>query len=96
MKSRIKQKEKHIIRKEIYGREIKRGKKAIVGSLIETYEIKTAKDIQNALKDLLGGTLQEMLESELDEQLGYENCKFCTATAQSSACICVIHICGGD
>ena len=47
-------------------------KKAIVGSLIETYDIKTAKDIQEALKDLLGGTIQEMLESELDEQLGYE------------------------
>jgi len=47
-------------------------KKEIIGNLIETYDIKTTKDIQEALKDLLGGTIQEMLESELDEQLGYE------------------------
>jgi len=46
-------------------------KKEIIGSLIEMYEIKTAKDLQDALKDLLGDTLQEMLESEFDEQLGY-------------------------
>lgn len=48
------------------------GKKNIIAGLLEEYEIKTATDIQNALKDLLGGTLQEMLESELDEELGYE------------------------
>jgi transposase-like protein len=47
-------------------------KKAIIGQLIEEYDIKSAKDIQEALKDLLGGTIQEMLEGELDEELGYE------------------------
>ena len=47
-------------------------KKAVIGDLIELYEIKTAKDLQEALKDLLGDTLQEMPESELDEELGYE------------------------
>jgi len=40
--------------------------------LIEMYDVKTMTDIQDALKDLLGGTIQEMLESELDETLGYE------------------------
>jgi hypothetical protein len=45
------------------------GKKAIIGQLIEEYDIKSAKDIQEALKDLLGGTIQEMLESELDEEI---------------------------
>lgn len=30
------------------------------------------KDIEDALKDLLGGTIQEMLESEMDEHLGYQ------------------------
>ena len=29
-------------------------------------------DIQDALKDLLGGTLKEMLEAEMDDHLGYE------------------------
>ena len=47
------------------------GKKNIIGMLLEEYEIKTAKDIEDALKDLLGGTIQEMLESEMDEHLGY-------------------------
>ena len=47
------------------------GKKNIIAQLIEEYGIKTAEDIQGALKDLLGGTIQEMLESEKDEHLGY-------------------------
>ena len=33
------------------------------------YDIKTAADIQEALKDLLGGTIQSMLETELEEQM---------------------------
>ena len=47
-------------------------KKNIVSELIKTYDIKTAKDIQEALKDLLGETLQDMLEAEMNEYLGYE------------------------
>ncbi len=47
------------------------GKKQIIAGLIEEYNIQTANDIQEALKDLLGGTIQEMLESELDNHLGY-------------------------
>ena len=38
--------------------------------LLEEYDIKSAKDIEDALKDLLGGTIQEMLESEMDEHRG--------------------------
>ena len=48
------------------------GKKNIIGMLLEEYDIKSAKDIEDALKDLLGGTIQEMLESEMDEHLGYQ------------------------
>ena len=48
------------------------GKKNIIAGLIQEYDIKTAEDIQEALKDLLGGTIQEMMEAELDEHLGYE------------------------
>ena len=33
------------------------------------YDIKTAADIQETLKDLLGGTIQSMLETELEEQM---------------------------
>jgi|GEM_PF-5893939 len=48
------------------------GKKNIIGMLLEEYDIKSAKDIEDALKDLLGGTIQVMLESEMDEHLGYQ------------------------
>ena len=44
-------------------------KRNIIGQLIEMYDIKTAADIQEALKDLLGGTIQSMLEAEMDEQV---------------------------
>ena len=48
------------------------GKKNIIAGLIQEYDIKTAEDIQNALKDLLGSTIQAILEAEMDEHLGYE------------------------
>ena len=44
-------------------------KRNVIGQLIEMYDIKTAKDIQEALKDLLGGTIQSMLETELSAQI---------------------------
>ena len=39
--------------------------------LIEEYDCKTAGDIQDALKNLLGDTLESMLQIELDEHLDY-------------------------
>ena len=54
-------------------REMSESKKNLIGSLIEMYNIETAEDIQEALKDLLGGTIENMLESELEEHLGYDN-----------------------
>ena len=47
------------------------GKKNIIASLLQEYDIKSAEDIQDALKDLLGGTIQSMLEAEMDDHLGY-------------------------
>jgi transposase-like protein len=47
-------------------------KREFIGKLIEMYDVKSMKDIQDALKDLLGGTIQGMLEAELDETLGYD------------------------
>ena len=49
------------------------GKKKIISELVEEYDIHSAEDIQDALKDLLGGTIQSMLEAEMDEHLGYES-----------------------
>ena len=48
------------------------GKKNIITGLLEEYEINSAEDIQEALKDLLGGVIESMLESEASEHLGYE------------------------
>ena len=38
---------------------------------MDEYEIRTAQDIQDALKDLLGGTIRSMMESEMTDHLGY-------------------------
>ena len=48
------------------------GKRNLIASLLSEYDIQTADDIQDALKDLLGGTIQEMMEAEMDEHLGYD------------------------
>lgn len=46
-------------------------RKAFINSLIEHYQPQDAQDVQDMLKDLLGDTLQGMLEAEMDESLGY-------------------------
>ncbi|MGL4799689.1 MAG: IS256 family transposase, partial [Cellulosilyticaceae bacterium] len=48
-------------------------KKNIIAALINEYDIQSAQDIQDALKDLLGGTIKEMMETEMDHHLGYES-----------------------
>lgn len=45
--------------------------KAQLQSFIQENDIKTAGDIQNALKNLFADTLQEFMEAELDTHLGY-------------------------
>lgn len=39
--------------------------------ILKEYNVKTAGDINHALKDMFGGLLQEALEAELDTELGY-------------------------
>ncbi len=48
------------------------GKEEIIKALLSEYDIQTVKDIQKALKDLLGGTIKKMMEVEMEEHLGYE------------------------
>ena len=38
--------------------------------LLDEYDIQTAEDIQDALKDLLGGTIKEMMEDVYKRQRG--------------------------
>jgi len=47
-------------------------KKNLITDLLSVYEVETAEDIQEALKDLLGGTLEELLQAEMTDHLGYE------------------------
>ena len=48
------------------------GKREIIRNLLSEYNIQSAQDIQEALKDLLGGTIKEMMEAEMEGHLGYE------------------------
>lgn len=77
--NKLNQQNKYIIggcfnmeRKSRKNRRMSDGKKNIISALIEEYDIQSADDLQDALKDLLGGTIQEMLESEMIEHLGYD------------------------
>ena len=59
-------------KKEVYKpKPMTEGKRNIIQGLLQEYDIETADDIQDALKDLLSGTIQEMLEAEMDDHLGY-------------------------
>ena len=58
-------------RKKVHKVQMTDGKRAIIHQLLDEYDIQTAEDIQDALKDLLGGTIKEMMEAEMDDHLGY-------------------------
>lgn len=59
-------------KKEVYKpKPMTEGKRNLIQGLLQEYDIETAEDIQDALKDLLSGTVQEMLEAEMDAHLGY-------------------------
>ena len=58
-------------KKKVHKVQMTDGKRAIIHQLLDEYDIQTAEDIQDALKDLLGGTIKEMMEAEMDDHLGY-------------------------
>ena len=58
-------------KKPVHKVQMTEGKKNIIQMLLQEYDIESAQDIQDALKDLLGGTIKEMMEAEMDEHLGY-------------------------
>lgn len=51
-------------------------RKELIKQFIAQNEIHSAKDIEDALKNMLKDTLQEMLEAELDTNLGYEKYEY--------------------
>lgn len=44
----------------------------LIKNLIAEYGIESIDDMNNALKDLLGGTVEELLQAEINSHLGYE------------------------
>ena len=40
-------------------------KREIIKALLSEYDIQSAQDIQEALKDLLGGTIKKMMEAKI-------------------------------
>ncbi len=59
-------------KKPVHHVQMTEGKRQIIQQLLQEYDIETAEDIQDALKALLGGTIKEMMEAEMDDHLGYE------------------------
>lgn len=58
-------------KKPVHKVQMTEGKRNIIHQLLQEYDIQTAEDIQDALKYLLGGTIKEMMEAEMDDHLGY-------------------------
>lgn len=53
-------------------RKMTEGKKNVIAMLLQEYDVHSAADLEDALKDLMGGTMESMLEAELDNHLGYK------------------------
>lgn len=47
-------------------------RRKLIQEFIKSNDLKTTGDIQEAIKDLFKDTIQEMLNAELTEHLGYE------------------------
>ncbi len=58
-------------KKPIHKVQMTEGKRNIIQLLMQEYDIESTQDIQDALKDLLGGTIKDMMEAEVDDHLGY-------------------------
>lgn len=50
-----------------------KSKNELVNKILETYQPETAKDVQDALKDVFGPLFEAMLQGEMNSHLGYEN-----------------------
>ena len=55
-------------KKPVHRVQMTEGKRNIIHQFFEEYDIQSAEDIQDALKDLLGGTIKEMMEAEPPEK----------------------------
>ena len=56
----------------------------LIKELIDQYGVKTTDDIKDMLKELLGETIQTMLEGEMEEELGYSKYNYEEKNTQNS------------
>ena len=47
-------------------------RKELVKQLIKEFDLKDTNDISSMFKELMSDTIQEMLNGELDDELGYD------------------------
>lgn len=66
-------------KKPVHRVQMTEGKRNIIHQLLEEYDIQSAEDIQNALKDLPGGPIKEMMEAEMDDLQDMKNQNVLTA-----------------
>ena len=56
----------------------------LISKLIDEFDPKSVKDIEDMFKDMFSPMLQEMLEGELDDHLGYEKYEHSGASGSNS------------
>ena len=50
---------------------VSESRKKVIQDFLTEYQPKTAKELQEILKDLMADTVQSMLEAEIEDELGY-------------------------
>ena len=59
-------------KKPVHRVQMTEGKRNMIHQLLEENDMQTEEDIQETLKDLIGGTIKEMMEAEMDDPLAYQ------------------------
>jgi putative transposase len=59
-------------KKSVHHVQMTEGNRKIIQQLLEEYDIQSEQEIQDVFKDLLGGTINEMIEAKMDKHLGNE------------------------
>lgn len=58
-------------KKPVYKVQMTEGKHNIIQMLLQAYDTKSTQDVQDAFEDQLGGTIKGMMETEMNNLLGY-------------------------
>lgn len=67
-------------------------RKELISKLIDEFDPKSVKDIEDMFKDMFSPMLQEMLEGELDDHLGYEKYEHSGESGSNAAARGSLHL----